>query len=68
MNILENKKTELRVIIKREIFYFFSAALLSFYLLEIIAPNFVLAYFNLNYLWLAWLTSGLINVIKKQIL
>lgn len=65
MNILEDKKAGQGMIIKREIFYFFSAALAIFYLLETISPNFILAYFNVNYLALAWLASGLINIIKK---
>jgi len=51
-------------IIKREIFYFFSAALAVLIGLEIIWPNIVLVYFNLNYLLILWLISGLILIIK----
>lgn len=39
----------------QELFYFFSIALILFFLLEIIFPNFILAYFNLNFLLLAWI-------------
>jgi hypothetical protein len=52
-------------IIKREIFYFFSAAIAVFVGLEIIWPSIILAYFNLNYLLVLWLISGLILIIKK---
>jgi len=52
-------------LINREFFYFFSVALIVFIGLEIIWPNVVLAYFNLNYLFLLWLVSGLILLIKK---
>jgi len=52
-------------LINREFFYFFSVALIVFIGLEIIWPNVVLTYFNLNYLFLLWLVSGLILLIKK---
>lgn len=52
-------------IIIREFFYFFSLALLIFIGLEIIWPNIVLAYFNLNYLLVLWFVSGLIYLIRK---
>jgi hypothetical protein len=47
-------------IIRREIFYFFSVLLLVFIILEIIWPNIILAYFNLNWLLIPWLIFGLI--------
>lgn len=65
MSILENRTEKKINIIKQEVFYFFSAAAAVFALLEIIFPNFILAYFNLNYLFLAWLASGLVNITKK---
>lgn len=52
-------------IIIRELFYFLSALLLVSAILEVIWPNIILAYFNLNFLLLACLISGLINLIKK---
>lgn len=52
-------------IIIRELFYFFSALLFISVLLEIIWPNIILAYFNLNYLILLCLISGSISLIKK---
>jgi len=53
------------VIIKREIFYFFSLVLAVFVILEMIWPNIILAYLNLNYVLLLWLAAGLILLIKK---
>jgi hypothetical protein len=52
-------------LINREIFYFLSLALIIFIGLEIIWPNVVLAYLNLNYLFLLWFLSGLFLLIKK---
>lgn len=52
-------------LIIQESFYFFSALLLAFIILEIIWPNIILAYFNLNYLFLLWLIAGLILLIRK---
>jgi len=53
-------------LIEREIFYFFSLALLVFICLEIIWPNIILAYLNLNYLFLIWLASALVLLIKNK--
>jgi len=52
-------------LISREIFYFFSVALTLFIIMEMIWPNVILAYFNLNYLLVLWLISGIISLIKK---
>lgn len=52
-------------IISREFFYFFSAFIVSAIILELLWPNITLAYFNLNYLIIFWLVSGLIYLIKK---
>lgn len=65
MIIGEEKKIEKRYIIKREIFYFFSAAFLAFSFLEVVSPNIILAYLNLNYLFIACLISGVVSLIKK---
>lgn len=54
-----------RKLIYQELFYFFSAALALFILLEIIWPNIILAYFNLNYLVILWLLSALGQLFKK---
>jgi len=48
-----------------EIFYFFSILVAVSVILEIIFPNIILAYFNLNYLITIWLISGLVGLIKK---
>jgi len=45
-------------LVAREIFYFFSAALLAGVILETFWPNMILAYFNLNYLLILWLLSA----------
>jgi hypothetical protein len=53
------------VVITRELFYFVSAALALLIGLEIISPNIILAYFNLNYLVIIWLATGLFLLIKQ---
>ncbi|MFA5023711.1 MAG: hypothetical protein WC523_02015 [Patescibacteria group bacterium] len=52
-------------LIIKEVFYFISALLVVFVILEIVWPNIILAYLNLNYLILAWLLSGLVSLIKR---
>ena len=52
-------------VIKREIFYFISVLLGVFIILEIIWPNIILSYFNLNWLIALWLIAGLYTLIKK---
>lgn len=55
-----------RAIIAEELFYWLSVALAIFIVLEIIWPNLILAYFNLNYLILLWLLSGVgVLIVKK---
>lgn len=51
-------------IIKQELFYFFSAAVLLGICLEIFWPRIILAYFNLNFLFIAWLVSAVL-LLKK---
>jgi hypothetical protein len=46
-------------IIGQEIFYFLTASLIVFSLMEFIKPRIVLAYFNLSWLVLVWLVSAL---------
>jgi hypothetical protein len=50
----------------RELFYFFSVLTGVFVFLEIIWPNIILAYFNLNYLVIFWLITGLAMLVRKQ--
>jgi hypothetical protein len=50
----------------RELFYFFCSLMFVFILLEIIWPNIVLAYFNLNYLLLVCLITALILLIVSD--
>jgi len=49
----------------RESFYFLTALVVVLFILEIAWPNIVLAYFNLNYLVILWLISGLAGLAKK---
>lgn len=51
-------------LIKREVFYWLTTALVIFIGLEILASRMILAYFNLNWLILLWLVSGLV-LLKK---
>jgi hypothetical protein len=53
------------VIVIREVFYFLSALLALFVVLEIISPNIILAYFNLNYLFILWLADGWLLLSKS---
>lgn len=57
----ESKKDKLR---RRELFYFLASLLLIFIILETVFPHIILAYFNLNYLFLVVVISGLIVLIK----
>ncbi len=52
-------------IIKQEIFHFLFILFIIFVLLEIIWPNIVIAYFNLNILLIICLLSALSLLIKK---
>lgn len=46
-------------ILRTELFYFLSSLLMLFIILEIIFPRIVLAYFNINYLIILVVASGL---------
>ncbi len=59
----KNKVMDVKLI-KEELFYFLSFTLITFFILEIISPNIVLAYFNLNWLFVAWLIAGIV-LLKK---
>ncbi len=50
----------------RELFYFFSIAIIIFFLLEIFWPGIVLAYFNINILLFFWLINLIFFVFNKK--
>lgn len=50
----------------QELFYFFSIAFVLFFLLEMIWPNFVLAYFNINFLLVTWILSVFYLLFNKN--
>lgn len=50
----------------RELFYFFSIAIIIFFLLEIFWPGIVLAYFNINILLFFWLINLVFFVFNKK--
>jgi len=52
-------------LISRELFYFFTALIMASVCLEILWPNIILAYLNLNYLFILCLLSGLLSLTKK---
>lgn len=52
-----NNKKELIRKINYELFYFLSLSWLWFFLLEIIFPNIILSYFNINILLFFWLIN-----------
>ncbi len=51
----------------REFFYFLSAALGVFLVLEALKPGFVIAYFNLNYWLILWVAAGSMLIYDKRI-
>ena len=53
----ENKNNVLRLS-AAELFNFWSGALIIFWVMELIWPNIILAYFNLNWLFLAWTVTA----------
>lgn len=53
-------------IVAEEIFYFFTAALVIFFLMEIIRPRIVLAYLNLNWLLSLWLIFALLALLMPR--
>jgi len=55
----------LRGIVIRELFYFFSFLLFITFILESIFPNIVIAYFNLNILFLFWFIIALATLNDK---
>lgn len=50
----------------RELLYFLSALMIVFIILEIIWPNIILAYFNLNYLVIVFIIIALILLIVSD--
>lgn len=64
MNIISlSKKGKL---LRQELFYFLSTLLAVLVLMEIIFPRIILAYFNLNYLLILVIFSGLLVLIKDE--
>jgi hypothetical protein len=53
------------LLILQEIFYWLSGVLLLAIVLEIIWPQIILVYFNLNYLAVLWFLSGFVLLIKS---
>ena len=58
----------MKTLILKEIFYCLSAGLLIFSVLELIFPNIILAYFNLNLGLILWLVVGImiVTISNKQ--
>ncbi len=52
-------RKEKKKILKQELFYFLSTLLLVLIILELIFPRIVLAYFNLNYLFILVIISAI---------
>ncbi len=53
-------KIKIRKDIMLEIFYFLGAALILFMVSEIIWPNSILSYININYAFVLWVISWLL--------
>lgn len=52
-------------ILARELFYFLSSALVLAVLLEILWPRIILAYFNMNFLFIAALLSAIYQLLVR---
>jgi len=52
--------------ILKEIFYTITGALVIFCFLEIISPNLVLAYVNINWILIVWFFNGIIILINTN--
>ena len=50
----------------KELFYTFTGALVIFCFLEIISPNLVLAYVNINWILIVWFFNGIIILINTN--
>ena len=53
-------------LVTKEFFYLEIAALMIFSFLEIIWPKIVLAYFNLNWLLIFWLVTGIVLLLLNK--
>jgi len=53
-------------LITKEVFYILLTALVIFSVMEIIAPNIVQAYINLNLILILWLISSIILIMKRK--
>jgi hypothetical protein len=51
----------------RELFYILTVALSILVGLELVWPNLILVYFNINWLLLAWIFVGIIHISKGKI-
>lgn len=53
-------------LIIKELFYFFTVLASVFIIMEVVWPNIILAYFNLNYLVIIWVISGLVLLFRNE--
>ncbi len=52
-------------LIFRELFYALTAALIIFVVLELVWPNMILAYININWVLILWLIDGIVVLMMK---
>ncbi len=52
--------------ITKEIFYVLLVALIVFIAMELIKPNIVQAYINLNIVLILWLVFGMVLIVRKS--
>jgi cell division protein FtsW (lipid II flippase) len=50
----------------RELFYVLNGAIFIFFVMELIKPRIVLAYFNLNYLLIIWVFLAIVIVSRNK--
>ncbi|MFH1326313.1 MAG: hypothetical protein ABIH48_02490 [Candidatus Falkowbacteria bacterium] len=60
--------TSLRFVmtVTKELFYILLTALIIFIAMELIRPNIVQAYINLNILLILWLMAGIVLLVNKK--
>jgi hypothetical protein len=52
--------------ILKEVFYVLSASLLIFLIMELISPNIILAFLNINLVLISWIIIGIMILVNNE--
>ncbi len=52
--------------ILKEIFYVLSASLLIFLIMELVSPNIILAFLNINLVLISWIIIGIMILVNNE--